>query len=67
MQSFSQQKMNVIFILADDHRYDAMGFYNKYDGLKTPNMDKMSREGLKVIFRRTRAELHNHAWVYAVI
>ena len=46
MQSFSQQKMNVIFILADDHRYDAMGFYNKYDGLKTPNMDKMSREGV---------------------
>lgn len=46
LQIFAQQKMNVIFILADDHRYDAMGFYNKYDGLKTPNMDKMAREGV---------------------
>lgn len=42
----AQQRMNVIFILADDHRYDAMGFYNKYDGLKTPNMDRMAREGV---------------------
>ncbi len=39
---------NIIFILADDHRYDAMGFMNKVPGLNTPNMDKMAREGIHV-------------------
>ncbi|MDQ4141499.1 MAG: acetylglucosamine-6-sulfatase, partial [Bacteroidota bacterium] len=28
---------NVIFILADDHRYDFMGFTGKVPGLQTPN------------------------------
>jgi N-acetylglucosamine-6-sulfatase len=37
--------MNIIFILADDHRYDAMGFMNKMTGLQTPGMDRMAREG----------------------
>ena len=37
--------MNIIFILADDHRYDAMGFMNKVQGLQTPGMDRMAREG----------------------
>lgn len=43
----SQQKkqMNIIYILSDDHRYDAMGFMNKIQGLQTPGMDKMAREG----------------------
>jgi N-acetylglucosamine-6-sulfatase len=46
---FSQQKkMNIIYILADDHRYDAMGFMNKIPGLKTPGMDKMAAEGAHV-------------------
>ena len=36
---------NVIFILSDDHRYDFMGFLNKPKFLKTPNMDRMAREG----------------------
>lgn len=40
--------MNVVFILADDHRYDAMGFMNKIPGLETPNMDRMAREGVHV-------------------
>jgi N-acetylglucosamine-6-sulfatase len=39
------RSMNIIFILADDHRYDAMGFMNKVPGLQTPAMDKMAREG----------------------
>lgn len=38
-------KMNIIFILADDHRYDAMGFMKKIPGLETPAMDKMASEG----------------------
>lgn len=49
--AFSQtkaQKMNIIFILADDHRYDAMGFMNKIKGLHTPGMDRMAREGAHI-------------------
>lgn len=37
---------NVIFILSDDHRYDFMGFTGKVPGLKTPNMDRMAKEGI---------------------
>lgn len=46
---FAQQKqMNIIFILADDHRYDAMGFMNKIQGLQTPGMDRMAKEGAHI-------------------
>lgn len=38
-----RKQMNIIFILADDHRYDAMGFMNTIPGLKTPGMDRMAR------------------------
>jgi arylsulfatase A-like enzyme len=41
-------KMNIIFILADDHRYDAMGFMKKIPGLETPAMDKMASEGAHI-------------------
>ncbi|MEM0969134.1 MAG: sulfatase, partial [Verrucomicrobiota bacterium] len=36
---------NVVFILSDDHRYDAMGFMG-HPLAKTPNMDAMAREGV---------------------
>lgn len=36
---------NVIFILTDDHRYDAMGFLKGQPWLETPNMDRLAREG----------------------
>ncbi|HNY40296.1 MAG TPA: sulfatase [Bryobacteraceae bacterium] len=36
---------NVIFILADDHRYDAMGFMKAQPWLRTPTMDRMAAEG----------------------
>ncbi len=39
---------NVIFILSDDHRYDFMGFLKKPKFLKTPNMDRMAREGAHI-------------------
>ncbi len=42
------RKMNIIFILADDHRYDAMGFMKKIPGLETPAMDKMASEGAHI-------------------
>ena len=41
----NNNRKNIIFILSDDHRYDAMGFLGKYDFLKTPNMDKLAKEG----------------------
>ncbi len=42
---FAGERKNIIFILSDDHRYDAMGFLGKYDFLETPNMDKLAKEG----------------------
>ncbi len=41
----SNAPMNIVFILSDDHRYDAMGFMNKIKGLQTPAMDRMAKEG----------------------
>jgi N-acetylglucosamine-6-sulfatase len=40
---------NIIFILADDHRYDAMGFTEKFPGLKTPALDRMARDGAHLL------------------
>jgi N-acetylglucosamine-6-sulfatase len=39
-------RRNVIFILSDDHRYDAMGFLKGQPWLRTPHMDAMAREGV---------------------
>lgn len=36
---------NVVFILSDDHRYDAMSFLD-HPLAKTPHMDAMAREGV---------------------
>ncbi len=37
---------NVIFILADDHRYDALGFLQGQAFLSTPRLDAMARNGV---------------------
>jgi N-acetylglucosamine-6-sulfatase len=37
--------MNVVFILSDDHRYDAMGFLG-HPLAVTPNMDRIANEGV---------------------
>ena len=39
------KRRNVIFILSDDHRYDAMGFLKVQAWLKTPNLDRLASEG----------------------
>jgi len=39
------KKRNLVFILSDDHRFDAMGFTG-HPWLKTPNMDKIARRGV---------------------
>ena len=36
---------NIVFILADDHRYDAMGFMG-HPFLQTPNMDYLAKSGV---------------------
>jgi len=36
---------NIIFVLADDHRYDAMGFLG-HPWLETPNMDRLAKHGV---------------------
>jgi arylsulfatase A-like enzyme len=46
--SYAQKPLNIIFILADDHRYDAMGFMNKIEGLQTPSMDRLAKEGAHI-------------------
>ena len=40
-----QKPKNVIFILSDDHRYDVMSFLG-HPWVKTPEMDKMAKEGV---------------------
>lgn len=37
---------NIIFILADDHRHDFMGFTGKVPGLQTPALDQLAAEGM---------------------
>jgi N-acetylglucosamine-6-sulfatase len=39
------RRRNVIFILSDDHRYDALGFMKAQPWLETPQLDRLAREG----------------------
>ena len=36
---------NIIFMLTDDHRYDAIGFMSKAGFPETPNLDRLARDG----------------------
>lgn len=40
-----KKPMNVVFILSDDHRYDAMSFLG-HPLARTPHMDRMANEGV---------------------
>lgn len=44
--SYAQQKPNVIFILADDYGVGEVGAYGA-DNYKTPNIDKLAKNGVK--------------------
>jgi len=46
MSAQSTKPRNIIFILTDDHRYDAMGFLKGQSWLETPHMDAMARNGV---------------------
>lgn len=46
LQKASNEKpRNVIFILTDDHRYDALGFLKAQSFIKTPNLDRLATGG----------------------
>jgi N-acetylglucosamine-6-sulfatase len=45
MAQIHRRRRNVIFILSDDHRYDALGFLKAQPWLETPNLDRLAREG----------------------
>ncbi len=47
----SHDKPNLLFIMTDQQRSDALAIVGKYPFLKTPNLDKLAKEG--VIFERT--------------
>lgn len=40
----ARRPMNIVFVLVDDLRYDAMGFLKP--GLNTPNIDRLAKEGV---------------------
>ncbi|MCB1230632.1 MAG: sulfatase [Verrucomicrobiae bacterium] len=40
-----EKQPNILVILTDDHRYDALGFLG-HPFLKTPNLDRIAREGI---------------------
>lgn len=37
---------NILFVLTDDHRYDAMGFMKAQKFGETPTLDRLAREGI---------------------
>lgn len=40
------KRPNIVFILTDDQRFDAMGFMDRYPFLETPNLDRIRDEGV---------------------
>jgi N-acetylglucosamine-6-sulfatase len=44
-QAAGGKRHNIIFILTDDQRYDALGFLKAQPFLETPNLDRLAREG----------------------
>ena len=43
-QAPSNEKPNIIFMISDDHRWDALGIAGN-DKIKTPHLDQMAKEG----------------------
>jgi N-acetylglucosamine-6-sulfatase len=44
-QPRTSRPRNIVFILSDDHRYDALGFMHPQPWLRTPHLDSLAREG----------------------
>lgn len=43
---WSQQKNNIVIIISDDHSFQSIGSYNTSEESYTPNIDKLSEQGL---------------------
>jgi N-acetylglucosamine-6-sulfatase len=43
--SAAPSKRNIVFILSDDHRYDAFGFLHPQPWLRTPTLDRFATQG----------------------
>ena len=51
VQEKVEEKSNLLFIITDQQRFDALGMVGKFPFLKTPNLDKLASQG--VFFERT--------------
>ena len=40
------ERPNLLFILTDDHRFDALSLYDTFPWLQTPNLDALAAEGV---------------------
>src|SRR5678815_5736401 len=45
-EAFAQKKPNIIYIYADDLGYGELGCYGQ-EKIKTPNLDKLAKEGVR--------------------
>jgi N-acetylglucosamine-6-sulfatase len=45
LKASNNKPRNIIFILTDDHRFDALGFLKAQSFIKTPNLDRLTRGG----------------------
>ena len=45
-KAMAAKPRNIIFILSDDHRYDALGFMKAQPWLETPELDRLAHEGI---------------------
>lgn len=47
-KTLNSKRPNFLFVLVDDQPYDAIGLSGRYPFLKTPNMDRLIKEGANV-------------------
>jgi N-acetylglucosamine-6-sulfatase len=45
LKTSANKPRNIIFILTDDHRFDAIGFLKAQSFIQTPNLDRLAKEG----------------------
>lgn len=45
LQKIKEKPRNIIFILTDDHRFDALGFLKTQTFIKTPHLDRLAKGG----------------------
>ncbi|MFW5657735.1 MAG: sulfatase-like hydrolase/transferase [Bacteroidota bacterium] len=65
VQALSQPTPNIIFIITDDQRWDALGFAGN-EIIRTPNMDKLAASGVyfKNAFVTTPICAASHASIF---